>query len=120
MTSFPLTSKQAFEIWRSDVVGAAAVAQSTLGTLRRTLRWDVKSDDDGTFVATPTVLVERYQVEERRLTNAMQYRDIYSIDRPIGDERKDKGIDVPEEYWYPLGRDRDLEKQLVNEVREKI
>ena len=120
LTTFPLVSKQFFEVWRSDVVTLPALAESSLATIRRTIRWDIRKTGDGTYEATPTVLVERHSVEERRLTSAMQYREIFSIERAEGDERRDRGENAPEEYWYALGRDRKLEAQLAAAVRGMV
>jgi hypothetical protein len=120
LTSFPQISAQAFEPWRQDVGSFAALAESTLSTVRRTARFDVRRLDDGRYEATPRVLVERYSVEERRITNVIQFREIYSIELGEGSRTRDRGVELPVEYWFATGRDTALEKRLADSVRRAV
>jgi hypothetical protein len=121
LTTLPLVSKQVFEPWRNDLATAADVTESTLSTIRRTVQWDVTKQDDGSFRATPKVVVERYVMEERRLTSAMQYQEIFSDAHKVeGSPLNDEGIDAPEVYWYATGRDRNLEKRLAATVESLV
>ncbi len=121
LTTLPLVSKQAFEVWRNDVATIGDVGESTLATVRRTVDWNVARLDDGSFEATPTVIVERYAATERRLTSAMQYQEIFSNEHLVeGNRLRDQGVDVPVEYWYATGRDRALERRLVRSVESSI
>src|SRR5207245_5438405 len=60
LTTLPLVSKQSFEIWRRDVVTVPAIAQSTLATFRRTVRFQFSKREDGGYIAAP-------RSEERRV-----------------------------------------------------
>jgi hypothetical protein len=121
LTTLPLVSKQAFEFWRNDLASAADVSESTLSTVRRTVQWDVAKQDDGTFRATPKVVVERYVMEERRLTSAMQYQEVFSDEHRVeGSELRDEGILGPEVYWYATGRDHNMEQRLAGTVERLL
>src|SRR5687768_16374384 len=41
ITTLPLTSKQFWELWRNDVVTLGDLANSSMATYRRTLRFDI-------------------------------------------------------------------------------
>ena len=113
----PLVSRALFELWRGDVADGKSLAQSSLATIRRTIRFIIRRDPDGTFVAKPKVVVERYSSVERRITSAAQYHDIFSIRLlDVDREREFTGTEVPAEYWYAIGRDDELERELARDV----
>jgi hypothetical protein len=117
----PLVSKALFEVWRADVTDAHSLAQSSLATIRRTVRYMIHRQPDGTFVAQPKVVVERYSSVERRITSAAQYHDIFSIRLlDVDREREFTGTDVPAEYWYAIGRDHDLERELAHDAERRL
>ena len=78
LTTVPMVSAQVFEPWRADAVTSHDVAESTLGTIRRTVRFEVRKRSDGSFEVTPKVLVERFTSVERRLTAINQYHTAFS------------------------------------------
>jgi hypothetical protein len=127
-TSRPLVSSQLFEPWRFNVGSLHALVEASLGTVRRTVRWDVTHNDDGTFTATPRVLVERYTVIEHRVTSAAQFNEIFAITREEAENQRLRALDpaaallepVPTAYWYGLGRDLDLEEKLADAVRGRV
>jgi hypothetical protein len=128
MTTKPLVSQQIFEPWRHDTASFAAVAQSSLQTVRRTVRFEFARKEDGTFELTPKVIIERYSFGEHRITSAEQYREIFQLTREEAFRRRDlqenptqevSGIPPPE-YWYAIGRDPDMERRLAEWVRDKL
>ena len=117
----PLASKQAFEVWRRDVVTIPDIAESTLATVRRTVRFEIDEQDDGTFACVPKVLVERYAQTERRITSVTQYRESFSNEAGVfGSRERDKGVDIPVMYWYAIGRDAALERDLAAAIRGRL
>ena len=121
LTTLPLVSKQAYEFWRNDVVDARDLAQSSLGTMRRTVWITIKRLPDGTFQATPKAVVERYATVERRVTSAAQYRDIFSIRLlDVYRDVEQTGVPIPAEYYYAIGRDHALEKHLVQSIENRL
>ena len=122
MTTFPQVSKQMFEFWRNDAGTLPAVMESTLGTVRRSVRVQVVRRDDGTYEASPKVIVERYAQAERRVTSVARYTEVLGVD-PLqeGSRARDRlGADLPAAYWYALGRDEPLERQIMEDVRRDL
>jgi hypothetical protein len=117
LSTQPMVSKQMFEVWRRDTADAHATAQSTMATVRRTVRFDIRRRPDGSFEAVPKVLVERMAASERRITSVVQYRDIFSIRRTEGDRKLDDGDALPTDYWYAEGRDYSLERRMARSVK---
>lgn len=119
MTTFPQVSKQLFEPWRNDAGSLPAVIESTLATVRRSVRFEVRRRDDGAYEATPKVVVERYAQTEHRVTAVPRFAELFILDPEDARERQ-RGTDLPPAYWYAMARDAELEKQLVADVRHDL
>ncbi|HEV2296842.1 MAG TPA: hypothetical protein VGR35_23580 [Tepidisphaeraceae bacterium] len=120
LTTEPLTSAQFFEPWRRDAITADAVAESSLATIRRTIRFEFTRHDGGTFSVVPHVQVERYSAAERRITSATLYRSAFRKTTATGTRESDRGVAMPARYWYPIGNDPALEKDLADAVRQRL
>ncbi|CAA9431561.1 MAG: hypothetical protein AVDCRST_MAG64-3531 [uncultured Phycisphaerae bacterium] len=121
MLTHPLTSKQFFEVWRRDVATLPDVAESSLATMRRVVRFEIKKGEDGTYACVPKALVERYAQTERRITSVTQYRESFSTEEGMfGSRERDRGVEVPVTYWYATGRDEVLERALAEGVRSRL
>jgi hypothetical protein len=120
LTTEPLVSAQFFEPWRRDALTAEAVAESSLATIRRIIRFEFTRNDDDTYSVVPHVFVERYSVAERRITSAMAYRSAFRRSTAVGTRERDRGIELPQRYWYRIGNDPVLEAHLAREVRHKL
>ena len=121
MTTLPLVSKQFFELWRHDVVTPYDLAQSSLDTMRRTVRFDIRRRDDGRYEAAPKVVTERFSLAERRITSVARFAETFSTERVEGDRNRDRaGADLPDQYWSATGRDYALERHLVEAVRNDL
>jgi hypothetical protein len=120
LTTYPVISKQFFEIWRSDSGNAHETLQNSLQTIRRTIRFELARGDDGTWVAHPKVLKEQLAHEERRITAYAQYTYAFTplVNTPTRVINENQVI--PSSYWYAIGRDTEMEKELANSVREKL
>jgi len=119
LTTMPLVSKQFFELWRTDAVTVPDIADSSLATIRRTVRFQVKKQPDGGFVAEPRVLVERYASAEHRLTAIVEYHSAFSGPRMFAFNEGDQP-NLPTDYWYTLGRDEALEKDLASAIERRL
>ena len=123
LTTLPLVSKQFYEFWRNDVVDVHGLTQSSLGTLRRTVRFDVRRMEDGSYQATPKVVVERFSSIEKRITSVAQYRDIFSFtaqDVELSAEQQQDSAPIAPQFWYAIGRDHALERQLADSVQARL
>jgi hypothetical protein len=122
LTTAPLISKQFYEFWRNDVVDAKGLTQSSFGTIRRTARFDVRRLEDGSYQATPKVVVERFSSVEKRITSVAQYREIFSLnqaDLQLSSEEQDNA-QIPPQFWYAIARDHALERQLAESVKRRL
>lgn len=122
MTTYPQVSKQLFEFWRNDVGSLPAAMESTLGTVRRYVRIEFVRREDGTYQASPKVVVERYAQSERRVTSVARYSEVFALDpAQQGTRERDRlGADLPPAYWYALGRDEPLERLIADDVRRDL
>jgi hypothetical protein len=120
LTTVPLITKQFFEVWRRDAVTVKDISDASVGTIRRTVRFQLTRKEDGTYVAEPKVLVERFSSAERRLTAIHEFHSAFSGPRPFGDVETDAGVRLPTDYWYALGRDEPLEKDLVAAIERRL
>jgi hypothetical protein len=96
------------------------MAQSALGTVRRTIQFHFKADSAGGYRCVPKVLVERESYAERRITSVNEYKDVFSYTRALSERGTDEDQPIQIDYWYALGRDSVLEKHLASEVRERL
>ena len=121
MTTLPQISRQFFEFWRNDTATFYDSVQSSLDTVRRTVRFEVRRRDDGKFEAVPKVLVERFSLAERRVTSVARFAENFATDRTDGSRTRDRfGGELPDMYWYATGRDAALEKHLADAVRQDL
>jgi hypothetical protein len=120
LTTDPVVSKQIFEPWRRDVVTLRDQVESTLATMRRIVRFEITRESENQFRCVPKVLVDHYAATERRITAIERYREAFSIETAQGSKERDRGIDIPVEYWYTVGRDAAMEKQLAEAVQARV
>ena len=123
ITTQPLTSKQFWEVWRNDVATAGDLANSSVATYRRTLRFDIEKAAGGGYVAAPRVVIERYSRTEQPITSSVYLRHAFRTQRNSrawGTRETDRGVRLPRQYWYSTGRDEALEKEVAGEVRKEL
>lgn len=120
MTSKPLVSRQFFEFWKHDVVDPASQVDSDVATRRRVLRFIIRKIDDRQFVCEPKVVVEHYEMVERRITAVTQYQDAFSNRRALEEETIDEGQAVHPEYWYAERRDGALEAAIAERLQRYV
>ena len=123
VTTDPLTSKQFFEIWRNDVATAEDLANSSLATYRRTLRFDIDKEKSGGYVASPRVVIERYSRTEQPISASVYLRNAFRTQRKSrawGSRETDRGVQLPRQSWYATGRDEAIEKRIAAEVSKRL
>ena len=57
---------------------------------------------------------------QRRITSQAQYSQAFTSVGENPNIINDQGVSIPTRYWYSLGRDEAMEKELANSVREKL
>jgi hypothetical protein len=119
LTTQPMVSRQFFELWRSDALTFDDTMQSSLQTIRRTIHWTIEKSNGG-YTATPKVVVERFSEAGRRITSPTQYRVAFAYQSVSGSPERDQGRELPDRYWYAIGRDQTLETALADSVRDKL
>ncbi|MGH7213696.1 MAG: hypothetical protein ACREIT_02885 [Tepidisphaeraceae bacterium] len=124
ITTKPLVSKQWFELWKRDVSDPGQLAVSSVATMRRTVHFDIERADDGSYVMSPRVLVERQTLAGPRVTSASQYQSVFAAAaptaEPYGSPEADAGINLPTYYWYSVGRDEAMERELAKAVEARV
>lgn len=120
LTTLPMISKQPFEFWRDDVVDGHSQLQSALGTVRRTIQFHISREPGGSYRCIPKVLVERESLAEHRITSVTEYHEIFSVTRQLSERDTDIGTPVILEYWYAIGRDVELERNLAQKIRARL
>jgi hypothetical protein len=120
LTTWPMISMQFFEVWRSDAGTVGEVMLDSLQTIRRSVRFEVARGADGSYVASPKVLIEQSSHPERRLSSVSQFTGAFIATAESPTRVTDEGVTVPSRYWYVLGRDEAMERELVDSVRSKL
>ena len=114
LTTEPKISPQFFEFWHQELRSAEAVAESSLATIRRRMRFEFSRAPGGGFIVEPKVIVERLSQPERRITSAIDYRGT------LGPGRQQQFGPAmargPAKRWYAIARDEDLERALAQRI----
>lgn len=120
LTTQPVISPQWFEPWRRELQTADDVAQSSVATIRRSIRWTFTPGNDG-YVVTPKVLIERQSLVEERVSGVLG-RGYFQRqnDTTFGTRETDRNVILPDNYFYPVGRDAEFEKRLAEKLRARM
>lgn len=119
ITSMPMTASQWFEPWRKDNVTSGGVARASVGTFRRTVRFDIRRTPEGKYSVEPKVVVERQTVVGRRLGGVLGSQTFKPLDQGALTSDIDAGP-PPTTYWYAIARDYELEAELADTIVKKM
>lgn len=125
LTTAPLVSAQWFEPWRRDTKGFYQTEESSIATIRRSIRFEFTRLPEGGWEVTPKVIVEREALAEQRITDLTRFRTIYTPQvqnrhTARGSAESDLGITLPERYWFPLRRDPLYEQSIAQAVQKRL
>ncbi len=117
----PSTGAQWFEIWRRDVIGPDQLLESSVSTIRRSVRIDLgeggpEPDAAATAAVEVEVRKERFSAPERQVTTASSALAIYGERLPTEEgllNARTRG-----EHWIDLGRDALLERDLLRRMAD--
>jgi hypothetical protein len=110
----PLAGAQTLEFWRKDSVGAFNRAEADLHSIRRTAELDV-NEQDGRVCINCIVTTERLSVASER-TSGPGYRaaggprSVQKLGREIRGETS----------WIDLGRDEQLETEILKRIESRL
>jgi hypothetical protein len=121
LTTEPRIGQQFFEVWARDTGSAAGVADNSIATYRRTVRFEIDKDN-GQFTMSPCVLIEHSAQAEQPITSAVGVRSSMAAQHnpTLGTKETDRGVYIPSAYWYATGRDHALERDLAKDVTKKL
>lgn len=125
LTTGPLVSAQYFEPWRRDARGLYQTEESSIATIRRSIRFEFTRLPGGGWEVAPKVIVERQAISEKRITDLTRFKTVFAAPlsnrhTPGGSAESDLGISLPERYWYPLRRDPLYERLIAEAVQKRI
>lgn len=119
LTTAPTISAQFYEPWRRELQTADDLAESSVATIRRSIRFDFDKEGDR-YTVVPKVLVERQTISERRVSGQLT-RAYFRRERgQYGSRELDAGEAISDAYWYAIGRDEALEKRIAEKMREHL
>jgi hypothetical protein len=120
----PMISSQWFEPWRRDNHTLYDVEESSLATIRRSIRFEFTRQEGQIWEMSPKIIVERQTVAERRVTSAVLVRSIFAQprgrSRATGSREADVGIILPPRYWIPVRRDPEFERIIAADVQRRL
>ena len=122
MMTEPTVTAQFYEPWRKDNTTAYDVGKSSIAKYRRTIRFEIERNDDGTYDLTPKVLVERETFQTKRVTAVVKYYESFYTGDALqyGSREADEGASIPTIYWYATARDYNLERRVAQNVLDHL
>ncbi len=114
ITTWPMTGKQFFELWRKDAAGAIDTSESTLQTIYRAVRVTIRQSTDGQgYKPVVEVLVSRSDKPTNSISSTSEAYDMFTK-RP---KKKNKLTGEQEAaQMVELGNDRTLEARLAAQI----
>ena len=118
--TFRTTSGQWFEFWRRDTAGPDALAESSLRTIRRSVRLEISSVPLGQYRLRCIVTVEKLSTEPTFISGRVRARTIFS-----GAAGRVPGLGTGQKNeqqtsWVPLGRDPALESDILESIKNTL
>lgn len=115
----PLTGAQSFEFWRKDNVGSFNSAEANLHTIRRTIEMNITQQDGQTCVDC-VAIAERMSLPERYAGNTSHAAALFtksgdSTQKLMLNSDQEKGL-----AWINLGRDTELENEILSRLKAKL
>lgn len=114
MTTWPMTGKQFFELWRKDAAGAISTSESTLQTIYRAVRVTIRPSAGGKgYEPVVEVLVSRSDKPTDGISSTSEAYDMFTKRQ----KKKNKLTGEQEAaQQVELGNDRALEARLARDI----
>jgi len=117
--TMPLPGAQFFEFWRSDNVGADNTLAANLHTIRRTVTLDISQKDEQLCIGC-NVQAERLSLPERQVSSSTRIYGIFSQSSSQLQRLKLNPDQKNEMAWIDLGRDKQLEAEILKRIETGI
>ncbi len=118
VSTFPVTSQSFFEFWRHDVDTSFDLWESTLRTVRRSAEVRVDHEADAPEAeVTVTVRKEMFATPERQFNNSASSLRIFGDELP--GVSGDRQLTHQDDYWIEAGRDRAMERRLLDLILQR-
>jgi len=115
----PLTGAQFFELWRSDNVGPAHVAEASLHTIRRSV--ELRLQPSGNQVRIDcTVRVQRLSLPENEVASVSQAYRMYSRSTATLQRLELEPEQRENLAWIDLGDDPTLAARILKRIAQDI
>jgi hypothetical protein len=112
----PLSGAQSFEFWRCDSVGSFNQAEADLQTLRRTVELNL-SDQAGQLCINCKAITERLSISHDQAASDQSRMIMSSAQRSA---RKIAGELKTNATWLNLGRDSQLETEIIKRIESRL
>lgn len=117
--TLPLSGAQAFEVWRSDSVGAFNATEANLHSLRRTAELQITEQDDEIEINC-TVTTQRLNLPGRQVTSSAQAYRMHSDSARAIQKLKLTPEQERNMMWTDLGPDQRLAQRILERVGEQL
>ncbi len=116
MTTWPMTGKQIFELWRKDAARASDSGESTLQTIYRAAKVNIRKKTEGQgYEPIVEVFVSR---SDKPIDSIASTSDAYDMFTKRSKRRKLTGAQEASQL-VDLGNDRALEAKLTADILKK-
>jgi hypothetical protein len=110
----PLEGAQFFEFWRCDNVGAQNWLLGNLHSIRRTVEINIYENIDC------VVHIQRLSMPEQEVTSSARAYSMFSRSSPALQTLRLNPEQQQSMKWIDLGRDKELENEIVKRIETKI
>ena len=115
----PLPGAQFFEFWRSDNVGTDNTLAANLHTIRRTVTLNISQQDRKLRIGCE-VQAQRLSLPERQVNSSARVYGMFSLSSPSLQRLKLNPEQKKEMAWIDLGRDSQLETEILKRIETQI
>lgn len=115
----PLSGAQFFEFWRKDAANSKSLTDSSLHTLRRSVRLDFTEQDSSTVV-TCHVLTERLSLPSREIAGHSSAYSMLTDGTPSAPTMQLSQTQKDQMAWISLGYDPDLAQSILYHIETEL